>query len=138
MARVKIHDKWQSSYGELARKKKLFVQSLGKSGKRSFLGISSDAGNGATSNPNDPQNPANERNLQLQREINRFELQVTEMGKSFELVNQTLSEELDRFDEMRISAFQEAIEQHLVGMIEIQDEIVGLWDKFGNSSLLKD
>ncbi|OMJ18190.1 Vacuolar protein sorting-associated protein vps5 [Smittium culicis] len=128
MSRVKIHEKWQNSVNEVLKKKKNLTQIQNKSTKRSFLGSSADTSN----NAQEPQLVNNDKVKALVREIQSVE----EMKKAFDSATSRLSEELERFDELRIGAFQEAIEHHLVGMIEIQDEVVGLWDKFSNSPFL--
>ncbi|PVU86948.1 hypothetical protein BB561_006455 [Smittium simulii] len=120
MARIRAYNKYKNYESELEKLKK----SLNQYNSR-ILKYKSNNGQSSAS-----AQAASEKLNNLKLGIQRSETTVDNHLKIFESISLQLSDELERFDWLRVQSFQRSVESYLVSMIEIQDEIVGLWDGF--------
>ncbi|KAJ1939064.1 Vacuolar protein sorting-associated protein vps5, partial [Kickxella alabastrina] len=106
-ARGRAHGLWQTSLGDLIKRRKVLEGLV-----------------------QHPSRASPERMSQLKGEIARSEIRTESSRNAFDDVSLILRREMARFDVGRVRDFQAAIESYLVSLIETQEEIVLLWEAY--------
>ncbi|KAJ1895340.1 Vacuolar protein sorting-associated protein vps5 [Kickxella alabastrina] len=106
-ARGRAHGLWQTSLGDLIKRRKVLEGLV-----------------------QHPSRASPERMSQLKGEIARSEIRTESSRNAFDDVSLILRREMARFDVGRVRDFQATIESYLVSLIETQEEIVLLWEAY--------